>query len=102
MAPKMEISAADDGRLGNSVFAVIGRDGLTAFGLIKGADGSALLVDADIRRMDEIEQALKKTGCAKVRYLFNTHENFDHTSAKHYFEKNEIGRSGFLQQLYAK
>ncbi len=98
----MENLAADVCRLGNSVFAVIGRDGLTNFGLIKGADGSAVLVDADIRRMDEIEQALKKVGCARVRYLFNTHENFDHTSANHYFEKNGaivIGSDGTFRAL---
>ena len=75
-------------KLNDSVFAIIGDDGATNFGIVKGADGSAVLIDADIRRMAEIEDALKRTGCAKVRYLLNTHENFDHSSANHYFEKN--------------
>ena len=75
-------------QLNDSVFAVIGVDGATNFGIIKGSDDSAVLIDADIRRMDEIDDALARTGCKKVRYLVNTHENFDHSSANDYFEKN--------------
>ena len=75
-------------QLKDSVFAVIGIDGATNFGIIKGIDDSAVLIDADIRRMDEIHDALERTGCKKVRYLVNTHENFDHSSANDYFEKN--------------
>ena len=52
-------------QLNDSAFAVIGDD------------GSALLIDGDIRRMDEIDDALQRTGCRAVRYLLNTHENFD-------------------------
>jgi cyclase len=74
-------------QLHESAFAVIGDDGATNFGIIKGKDASAILIDGDIRRMDEIEDALKRTGCTKVRYLVNTHENFDHSSANDYFEK---------------
>jgi len=40
-----------------------------------------VLIDADIRRIDEVEEALRLTGCAEVKYLVNTHEHFDHTSA---------------------
>ena len=75
-------------QLKDSVFAVIGVDGATNFGIVKGDDGSAILIDADIRRMDEIHDALERTGCKKVRYLLNTHENFDHSSANDYFEQN--------------
>jgi len=89
-------------QLKDSVFAVIGVDGATNFGIVKGTDGSALLIDADIRRMDEIDDALKRTGCDKVRYLLNTHENFDHSSANDYFEKNGtlvVGTEGCWQAL---
>ena len=89
-------------KLGNAAFAVIGEDGLTNFGIVKGADGSALLIDGDIRRMDEIDDALKKTGCRSVRYLLNTHENFDHSSANYWFEKNGalvIGSDGCWDAL---
>jgi len=89
-------------QLQKSVFAVVGADGATNFGIVRGEDGSALLIDADIRRMDEIEDALEKSGCGKVRYLFNTHENFDHTSANQYFEKNGaivIGSEGCWEAL---
>lgn len=88
--------------LKESVFAVIGADGATNFGIIKGSDGSAILIDADIRRMDEIDDALQKAGCSKVRYLVNTHENFDHSSANDYFEKNGaimVGTEGCWEAL---
>jgi glyoxylase-like metal-dependent hydrolase (beta-lactamase superfamily II) len=89
-------------QLAESIFAVIGVDGATNFGIIKGDDDSAILIDADIRRMDEIDDALKRTGCSKVRYLVNTHENFDHSSANDYFEKNGavvVGTEGCWQAL---
>jgi cyclase len=93
---------ADIHQLKDSVFAVIGDDGATNFGIIKGSDGSAVLIDADVRRMDEINDALNRTGCDKVRYLVNTHENFDHSSANDYFEKNGaivVGTEGCWQAL---
>lgn len=74
-------------QLGKRAFAVIGDDGNTNFGIVRGDDGSALLIDADIRRMDEIEEALKRADCRTVRYLFITHENFDHCSANYFYEQ---------------
>ena len=53
----MEKSAPDIHQLQKSIFAVVGPEGATNFGIVKGEDGSALLIDADIRRMDEIEAA---------------------------------------------
>jgi cyclase len=94
---------ADVHQLKESVFAIIGEDGATNFGLIRAKDGSAVLIDADIRRMDEIEDALKRTDCGRVRYLINTHENFDHSSANEYFEKNGaivMGSQGCWQALH--
>jgi cyclase len=90
-------------QLKDSVFAVIGADGATNFGIVRAKDGSAVLIDADIRRMDEIDDALKRTGCGKVLYLVNTHENFDHSSTNDYFEKNRtivIGTQGCWQALH--
>jgi cyclase len=89
-------------QLHESAFAVIGDDGATNFGIIKGKDASAILIDGDIRRMDEILDALKRTGCTKVRYLVNTHENFDHSSANDYFERMGavvVGSEGCWQAL---
>lgn len=89
-------------KFNDSAFAIIGDDGLTNFGLVKGADGSALLIDADIRRIDEIDDGLRRAGCTRVKYLLNTHENFDHSSANHYFEKNGavvIGSDGCREAL---
>ena len=45
-------------QLGESVFAVIGYEGATNFGIIKGNDGSTVLIDADIRRLVEIDDPL--------------------------------------------
>ena len=77
-------------RAGRAAYAVIGPDGATNFGIVKGNDGTAALIDADIRRIDEVEEALKLTGCAEVCYLINTHEHFDHTSANFYFAQRGI------------
>jgi len=98
----MAKNAANLYQFNESVYAIIGEDGATNFGIIKGDDGSALLIDADIRRMDEIDDALNRSGCAKVRYLLNTHENFDHSSANYYFEKSGalvIGSDGCWEAL---
>jgi cyclase len=98
----MEKMIANIQQLKESIFAVIGRDGATNFGIIKGRDNSAILIDADIRRMDEIDDALQRTGCRNVRFLVNTHENFDHSSANDYFEKQGatvIGSVGCQQAL---
>lgn len=73
-----------------SVFAVIGPEGSTNFTIVKGRDGSAVLIDADIRRIDEIEEALQLARCSKVSYLIDTHEHFDHTSANFYFAQRAI------------
>jgi glyoxylase-like metal-dependent hydrolase (beta-lactamase superfamily II) len=77
-------------QVSKSVYAVIGPEGATNFGIVKGADGSAVLIDADIRRIGEVEEALKVTGCAQVSYLVNTHEHFDHTSANFYFAQRSV------------
>jgi glyoxylase-like metal-dependent hydrolase (beta-lactamase superfamily II) len=77
-------------RVGRSVFVVIGQEGATNFVIVKANDASAVLIDADIRRIDEVEETLKLTGCANVSYLVNTHEHFDHTSANYYFAQREI------------
>ena len=89
-------------RLGKAAFAVIGEDGATNFGIVRGEDGSALLIDADIRRIDEIEEALSRAECRSVKYFFITHENFDHASANDYFEKKGavvIASQGCLDAL---
>ena len=77
-------------RISKSAYAVIGPEGATNFGIMRGSDGSAVLIDADIRRIDEIEEALKLTGCARVGYVVNTHEHFDHTSANYYFTQRQV------------
>ena len=77
-------------QVGRGVFAGIGVEGATNFGIIKGDDDTALLIDADIRRIDEVQDALEKTGCKRIRYLFITHEHFDHASSNQYFAKTGI------------
>jgi cyclase len=77
-------------RLSRSLYVMIGPEGATNFGIVKARDGSAVLIDADIRRLDEIEEALKLTDCTEVKYLVNTHEHFDHTSANFYFNQRGV------------
>lgn len=77
-------------QIGRSVYAVIGPQGATNFSIVKAADRSAALIDADIRRIDDIEEALRLAGCDRVAYLINTHEHFDHTSANYYFAQRQV------------
>lgn len=77
-------------QVSRSVYAVIGPEGSTNFTIVKAPDASAVLIDADIRRIDEVEEALNLTGCARVSHLIDTHEHFDHTSANFYFAQRGI------------
>jgi cyclase len=77
-------------QVSGSVFALIGPQGATNFTVIKNRAGSAVLIDADIRRIDEIEEALQLAGCSRLEYLIDTHEHFDHTSANFYFAQRGI------------
>ena len=77
-------------QLSGSVFALIGPQGATNFTIIKNRAGHAVLIDADIRRIDEIEEALQLADCSRVEYLLDTHEHFDHTSANFYFARRGI------------
>ncbi len=73
-----------------SAYVIIGPEGATNFSIVKGANGGAVLIDADIRRIDEVKEALRLTGCSKVEYLIDTHEHFDHTSANFYFRERGV------------
>jgi cyclase len=77
-------------QISRSAYVVIGSEGATNFSLVRGSTGAAILIDADIRRIDEIEEALTFSGCSEVKYLINTHEHFDHTSANFYFRRRGI------------
>lgn len=77
-------------QVSGSVFALIGPHGATNFTVIKNRAGRAILIDADIRRIDQIEEALQLAGCSRVEYLIDTHEHFDHTSANFYFAQRGI------------
>src|SRR6266545_4914402 len=48
-------------QVSKSAFIIIGPEGATNFTIIKGAYGGAVLIDGDIRRIDEIEEALQLT-----------------------------------------
>ena len=80
-------------QISKSAYVIIGSEGATNFSIIKANDSSAVLVDADIRRIDEVEEALRVTGCARVAYLIDTREHFDHTSANFYFSPKNKFRS---------
>ena len=67
---------------GKSAYVIVGPEGATNFSIVKSNSGAAVLVDADIRRIDQVEEALKFTGCSKVNYLIDAHEHFDRTKLK--------------------
>lgn len=75
----MEIRKAARG-----VYAILTRigdpRGDSNFGLITGP-GGVMLIDADIRRWEETSGLVRSVTDQPVRYLINTHDNFDHTSA---------------------
>lgn len=77
-------------QVSKSAYVIIGPEGATNFAIIKANDGQAVLIDADIRRIDEVVEALKLTGCTGVKYLVDTHEHFDHTSANFYFQRRGV------------
>jgi len=52
--------------MSRSVYVLIGPEGATNFGIVKANDGSPVLIDADIRRIGEVEEALRLTGCAEA------------------------------------
>ena len=76
--------------IGRSAYCIIGPEGATNLAIIKANDCSAVKIDSDISRIDEIEEALKLTGCREIKYLVNTHEHFDHTSANYYFARRGV------------
>jgi len=51
---------------GKSAYVIVGSKGATNFTIVKDTSGAADLVDADIRRIDQAEEALKFTGCSRV------------------------------------
>jgi glyoxylase-like metal-dependent hydrolase (beta-lactamase superfamily II) len=77
-------------QVSRSSYVIVGPEGATNFSIVKGSDSSAILIDADIRRIDEVEAALKLTGCGEVKHLIDTHEHFDHTSANFYFRQRGV------------
>lgn len=48
-------------QLGKSAYVIIGPEGATNFSIVKGAGGAAVLIDADIRRIDKVAEALNLT-----------------------------------------
>ena len=65
-------------RVSKSAYAVIGPEGATNFGIVKGNDGGGALIDADIRRIDGIEEALRLTGCAALGKTRMVERNINH------------------------
>ncbi|MFO8060671.1 MAG: MBL fold metallo-hydrolase [Bacillota bacterium] len=75
-------------RLTDGVYAILTEighpDGDSNFGLIVGEDGAAL-IDCDIRRWGDVQRMIRSVTDAPVRYLINTHDNFDHASGNALF-----------------
>jgi hypothetical protein len=63
-------------RRSRSVYIMIGPKGAANLGIVKANDLGAIPIDADIRRIDEVE-ALKVGGDSTVGYLINAREHFN-------------------------
>lgn len=55
------------------------------FGLVVG-DDEAVLIDSDVRRGDEVELEIRRVTDVPIRYLVNTHDNYDHASGNVAFD----------------
>ena len=64
-------------QISRSAYAVIGPEGATNFTIVKSSDGSAVLVDADIRRIDEVAKHLLAGGNATLGKTRMVERNID-------------------------
>lgn len=75
---------------GKSAYVIVGPKGATNFTIVKDTSGAADLVDADIRRIDQVQEALKFTRCSRVEDLIDTHEHFNHTQRAEKLKKGTV------------
>ena len=65
-------------QISRSAYAVIGPEDATNFTIVKGNDGSAVLVDADIRRIDEVAKHMLAGGYAAFGKSRMVERNINH------------------------
>ncbi len=72
-----------------AVLADIGHpQGDSNFGLVMG-ENEAVLIDCDVRRRDDVELEIRKVTDVPIRYLVNTHDNYDHASGNVAFDPRD-------------
>lgn len=73
-------------KLTDTVYAFIGHEGDSNYGFLITENG-VVVIDNDIRSVDRLLEAIKKTTQQEIKFLINTHHAFDHASANHIFAK---------------
>lgn len=77
-------------KLTDTAYSFIGHDGDPNHGFVVTEKG-VVVIDNDIRYVDQFMEAIRKTTQQEIKYLINTHHAFDHTSANHVFaEKGAV------------
>lgn len=73
-------------KLADGVYAFLGRDGASNYGVIETERG-LVVIDNDIRSVDRLWKAIRSTTQQEIRFLINTHNAFDHASANYVFAR---------------
>jgi cyclase len=87
-------------KLTDTAYSFIGRDGEPNHGFVVTEKG-VIIIDNDIRYIEQFMAAIRKTTRQEIKYLINTHHAFDHTSANHVFaEKGAVIISSLRSREY--
>ena len=71
-------------KLTDTVYGFIGHDGNPNHGFVVTERG-VVVIDNDIRDINQFMEALQKTTTQEIKFLINTHHAFDHASANQIF-----------------
>lgn len=78
--------------LADGVYAILADPGHpqgdSNFGLVVG-DDEAVLIDSDVRRSEEVELEIRRVTDVPIRYLVDTHDNYDHASGNVAFDPRD-------------
>ncbi len=79
-------------KLADGIYALLAQigapEGDSNSGLVVG-NREAALIDCDIRRWDDMREQIREVTDVPIRYLIDTHDNFDHASGNVIFDPGE-------------
>jgi cyclase len=76
-------------KLTETLYAFIGHEGSSNYGFWVTEKG-VVVIDNDIRTVDRLLEGIKQTTKKEIKFLINTHHDFDHTSANHIFAERGV------------